>query len=122
MGKFFKNPFMKNAVAQWRRVGLNFRYNFINQSEILYKMAIFNYFNINSNCIFLKRPFIVNFLNASIHATCIAAFCIYGSDVTYKLHFHLKLKITSSVVPSATFPTKIFWVGFFGPLLSDLST
>ena len=47
-GEFFKNlpnRYEQNAVAQWRRVGLNFRYHFINRDEILNKMAMLKYFS-----------------------------------------------------------------------------
>ena len=42
--KIRQTVFEKNVVPKWRRVGLNFRYHFINRGEILYKMAMFNYF------------------------------------------------------------------------------
>ena len=37
--------FEKNAVAQWRRAGLNFHYHFMNRGEILNKMAMLKYFS-----------------------------------------------------------------------------
>ena len=47
---------VKTSVAQWRRIGLNFRYHFINQARVkLNKIAMFKYYvYINSNCVLSK--------------------------------------------------------------------
>ena len=46
---YFLRPFdlkKKNAVAQWKRVRLNFRSHLWNRGEILNQMAMFKYFSI----------------------------------------------------------------------------
>ena len=52
----------KNAVAQLRRVGLNFQYQIINRGEILNKMAMLEYF-INRDAFLNKMSMLEYFIN-----------------------------------------------------------